>query len=221
VFLGSRDYGDAQRLFGHCDNDDGRPYGSSASEKDYARYNVVMQNQFYRRPVVPLSLSAYIKSQNWPVNSPNYIDYNQIVTEETVVNDRPAGCYVPNGYKNFILHGETIDVFKSPTGTPVCTGYSYTCHDGNLQFLSTSACNVERITFNCQVSGDNNGCNQMIGCPSLALVRRIVGAVAACNLEYGSVTDDELSTVPVEEHRDLGELGHHLLQEREPAGAEP
>jgi hypothetical protein len=158
-----------------------------------------MQNQFYWRPVSDgPSISDYIKSKNWSVNSPNYIDYNTIVTEETVDNDRLAGCYVPNSYTNFILHGETIDVFKSPNGTPECRSYSYRCHDGNLQYLdSPSTCNVERITFDCQVSGDNNGCNQMISCPSGPPIRRIVGAVAACNLEYGSVTDDELSTVPV------------------------
>ena len=114
-----------------------------------------------------------------------------------MVNDQPTGCYVSNGYKNFILHGETIDVFGSPTGTPVCTGYTASCFNGSIFILGASACNVERITFDCQVSGDNNGCNQTIGCPSGPPIRRIVGAVAACNLEYGSVTDDELSTVPV------------------------
>jgi hypothetical protein len=182
IHIGSR--GDDWWRF-YCDDDDGYPWGSSVDDRSFAQYNVVMQNQIFKR-----SVSDMIKEGD-SSNRPNYFDYNETVTSEQI---RFAGCYVPSGYKNFILHGETIDVFKSQTGVPMCTSYSYTCNDGNLEFSSTSTCDVDRVTFDCQVSGDNNGCNRIVSCPS---GRRIVGAVAACNLEYGSVTDSDLSAVAV------------------------
>ena len=49
VYLGSRDRGGwFQDTFGFCEDDAGYPFGSSVSDKDYARYNVVMQNQIYK-----------------------------------------------------------------------------------------------------------------------------------------------------------------------------
>ena len=51
IYLGSRDYGFKESTFGHCDADDGRPYGSSSSDKDYARHNTILQNQFYNRKI--------------------------------------------------------------------------------------------------------------------------------------------------------------------------
>jgi parallel beta-helix repeat protein len=203
VYLGSRDYGFKERHPGHCDKDDGRPYGSSASEKDYARHNVVMQNQFYKRRIyrprlgyppgnvlVDASIGDMIKTKNPAVNSPNYIDHNQMVTAE---RKRPAGCYVVNGYKNFILHGQSIDVFKNSKGEPTCTGPKYTCNNGDLIRSAAPNCRVTKVSFDCQVSGNNNGCKKNISCPS---GRKIVGARAACNLEYGTISGSQLAAVP-------------------------
>jgi len=56
-------------------------YGSSLSDLDYARYNVVMQNQFYEREVrdnidefswKDATIDDMIKTKNSTVNSPNY-----------------------------------------------------------------------------------------------------------------------------------------------------
>lgn len=88
VYIGSRDYGFKERHPGHCDKDDGRPYGSSVSEKDYARHNIVMQNQFYKRPVskgnfpVAATLNDYIKINNRSVNSNNKLDRNKIISSK-------------------------------------------------------------------------------------------------------------------------------------------
>ena len=183
IHLGSRG-DDFWRIY--CDDDDGFPWGSSVDNRSFARYNVVMQNQIVKR-----SVADTIKTGD-SSNSPNYIDYNQTVTSEI---SRGAGCYVSNGYKNFIRDGETIDVFKNSAGVPVCSTMGYECVDGELEPRAVSGCVVERAVFDCQVSGNNAGCSRYASCPNS---RRIVGAVGACNLELaGSVTDSLLATVAV------------------------
>ncbi|MFT4533827.1 MAG: hypothetical protein ACJA1A_002121 [Saprospiraceae bacterium] len=89
IYLGSRDYGFKERTFGHCDSDDGRPYGSSSSDKDYARYNTIQQNQFYNRKIykhnglqltlVDATLNDMIKTKGESSNSPNYISNNEMI----------------------------------------------------------------------------------------------------------------------------------------------
>jgi hypothetical protein len=183
IHVGSRG-DDYWRIY--CDDDEGFPWGSSVDNRSFARYNVVMQNQIFKR-----SVSDMIK-QGDSSNSPNYIQYNQTVTAEI---DRRAGCYVANGYKNFILDGERIDVFKTSGGVPVCSSLGYECNDGELEPYTTSGCTVERTVFDCQVSGNNAGCSRTASCPA---GRRIVAAVGACNLEAsGSVTDTLLGGVDV------------------------
>jgi hypothetical protein len=101
------------------DTYDDYPYGSSVSNADYARYNVVMQNQIYKRSVDEMITNRL----NLEANSPNYIGYNETVTEAI---DRLAGCYVADGYKkDFILHGETIDLFTNENGEPTCKLVKY------------------------------------------------------------------------------------------------
>ncbi|MEX2494293.1 MAG: hypothetical protein WD425_21345 [Nitrospirales bacterium] len=196
VYLGSRDYGFKERL-GHCDDDDGRPYGSSASETDYARRNVVMQNQFYKRRVfkgnrlVEASMSDYVKTRNTKANSPNYIEHNQIVTPQTVVTNRRAGCYLPNVSQNFLLHGRSLDLLKD-SGSAACVTQS-TCTDGELSRSQTSDCRIKKVGFDCQVSGNNNGCQKVVACPS---GKTLVGAKGACNLESGTVSENAMQSIP-------------------------
>ena len=134
VFLSSRDYGWKENL-GHCKSDAGYPYGSSKSNKDHARFNVVMQNQFFERPFLSISKSKasglwirYIQTRNRSLNSPNFIDYNEEVNEQTVTRNRPAGCYVTKDYRGFIFDSETFDEYKSANIT-----YRYTCVNGDIQ----------------------------------------------------------------------------------------
>ncbi len=84
VFLGSRNGSP-----GFCDEDDGHPLGSGASNLDYAQRNVVMQNQIYK-----LSVGLMIR-QGRSTDSPNYVGYNTTVTSHVT---RLAGCYVDGGY---------------------------------------------------------------------------------------------------------------------------
>jgi hypothetical protein len=62
-----------------------------------------MHNQFYKRSIrktqgfytalVEASVDDMVKSKDWQNNSDNEIDYNEMVTDETVVKDRLTGCY--------------------------------------------------------------------------------------------------------------------------------
>jgi hypothetical protein len=180
IYVGSR----SNESRDYCDDEDGYPWGSSADNRSFARYNVVMQNQIYKR-----SVSDMIK-QGDSTNRPNYIAHNQTVASEIY---RQAGCYVPTGYKTFILHGQTLDVFRGAGGVPVCTGRGYTCDDGRLKPTSSTSCAVTRVVAECRVTDSNSGCQKTAACPA---GKRLVGASAACNLEDGAVTDAQLASVP-------------------------
>jgi len=194
VYFGSRDYGWFQETFGYCE-DDGVPdtiteidFGSGASNKDHATHNVVMQNQIFKR-----SVGDMIKTNNPAVNSPNYVDYNHTVTAADVVYNGLAGCYVPGGYRDFILHGAVVDVYRGGDDIPICTTYRDTCNDGELLRTANNSCELTTFEFDCSVSGDNDGCIQDAICPA---GRRIVAATAACNLEWGSISDATMLTIP-------------------------
>jgi hypothetical protein len=46
----------------------------------------------------------------------------------------------------------------------------------------------------CSVEGDNAGCSRVKPCPADSM---LAGVQAACNLEYGQVSDSEIGRVPV------------------------
>jgi len=109
----------------YCKDDASHHLGSGASDFDYARDNIVAQNQIYKLQ------PQFMIREGRDTDSPNYIDYN--TTVGTSIR-RLAGCYVRNGYsKSFILHGESIQVFRRvPTGEPY-TSQPHTCFDGDLR----------------------------------------------------------------------------------------
>jgi len=117
----------------YCDDDKGYPYGSSVSNYDYAQFNVVMQNQIFKRLVSDMILVG-----RPDVNTPNYIKYNETVAAQI---GRAAGCYVSDGYqKDFIVDKEFINLFRGSNGEPVCRGYRLTCNDGALFKSSDLTC---------------------------------------------------------------------------------
>ena len=84
IYLGSRDFGSS----GYCGDDSGRSYGSSSSDKDYARHNIIKNNTFSKRRIVHAGLGgvpAYatvedmIVTKNKSINSPNDISGNRLV----------------------------------------------------------------------------------------------------------------------------------------------
>ena len=185
VLLGSR--GQWYRDFPwwtHCDDDEGYPWGSSVSNEDFSKYNVVMQNQVFK-----FEPGKMLKQGDDSSNGPNYINYNQTVSAKI---ERGAGCYINNGSKDFIVDRESITLFRNSNGDLVCTGYRYTCNDGVLSQSSDSTCQVSYMDFECQASGNNAGCQKTVVVPA---GKKIVGAKAACNLEYGTVAATDLNGV--------------------------
>jgi hypothetical protein len=51
---------------------------------------------------------------------------------------------------------------------------------------------VQEIPIECSVRSNNDGCEKIVGCPSGTAIR---AARAACNLEHGSVTNEQLLSV--------------------------
>jgi hypothetical protein len=125
IYLGARD-GNKR----YCYDDKGYPYGSSVSDLDYAKYNVVMQNQIYKR-----SVSDMIRVRNIAINSPNYLSYNEAVVVET---KRFTGCFISNEKSGFIRHGEVVEDLLNTWTESACHGGKYECNDGNLICLGDS-----------------------------------------------------------------------------------
>lgn len=113
IFLASRN---GKRIY--CSADNGYPFGSSADNRDFARYNVIVYNQF-----VKLSAEKMIRLDD----SPNFLHEN--ITVDLVIT-RKSACYLPNGYPNDIIqNGKSIESILS-NGYPICDGQRYTCEDG-------------------------------------------------------------------------------------------
>ena len=173
----------------YCDHDAGYPFGSSASNHDHAQFNAVMQNQVYRGVH---SVSDMFKAGRPDLNTLNYIEYNETVDRAI---RRKAGCYLSDGYPYFILDGDFVNLFRGANGEPVCRGYRYTCNDGVLTRSSDSTCQmsqVGQVDFDCQATANNKGCAKTVSVPP---GKKIVGAKAACNLEFGTVSETELNGV--------------------------
>jgi hypothetical protein len=169
VYIGSRDASSR-----YCDDDSGYPWGSSASDRDNARYNVVMQNQIYVR-----SVSDMIKVQRPTVNFPNFISRNTSVSTET---SRSAGCYLSSTYgSDFLYDGQVgARVSRTRRGAIVCE--EVRCDDGDLSV--TGSCDMQEVYFECSASNTNAGCTTSAACPSGT---RVLAATATCNLETSSL----------------------------------
>ncbi len=168
VWLGSRN----EDPPGYCSLDAGYGVGSSASNLDYARYNVVAESQIYK-----LSVGKMIRNDD----SPNYFFNNETVA---ISVSRPSGCFLSFGgsRQTFISHGETYAYRISET-----TGVLYACDDNRV---SASILPAEKVTFGCRVTGSNAGCSGTRACPA---GKQLMSVRTACNLEYGPVSDAELA----------------------------
>lgn len=152
-----------------------------------AQRNAVMQNQIFKLPVTNMIREGHAE------NTPNFIDHNETVKQEI---GRAAGCFVSNGYPNFILDGQFTNAFHNANGDPTCTGLRSTCHDGTLSQTADTTCQaspVRQMDVDCTVTGTNGGCQKPVSVPAGT---KIVGAKAACNLEQGAVSSADLDAVP-------------------------
>lgn len=180
VYVGSRDgaHGFPKRP-GYCDLDQAYSVGSGVSDLDFARDNVVMQNQIVKRSVTDM-----IRVRNPEHDSPTHIAHNETVT---TIEDRPSGCFLDTAFsRDFLLDGQQTEVAQRSGGTTKCTVQR--CDDGKLK--TVGACGIRTVPFECAVSENNDGCQVSATCGSS---QRILSATAACNLEHGSVSADAVS----------------------------
>src|SRR4029079_5605506 len=123
-------------------------------------------------------------------------NYNEYNTKVSTPIQRPAGCFVSNGYKQFIVSGESIDVYLARRdGKPDCGRLTYTCNNGQLMQSATSGCEVTEHPFAMPVEGKNAGGHKVIGCPT---GKKIVGVWVACHLENSRFKDDKIPDVTLD-----------------------
>jgi hypothetical protein len=150
----------------YCGDDNGYPWGSSADNRDFARENVVADNQIYVRSISDMIVNG---------DSPNYLFDNRTVSN---ANPLPPGCFFEdgNGRPIYLSDGESYSERTSPTD--LTTGSRYTCRD-NVLTAELMLPTVAR-SFACALAGNNAGCSIAAACPA---GQQLVGLRAACNLE--------------------------------------
>jgi parallel beta-helix repeat protein len=163
----------------YCFLDRGFPWGSSVDNNDLARHNVIADNQFAK-----LSPDDMIEMDE----SPNL-----------TLNNRTVDSYQPQKYScydrasaQFLLHGQSFIMEKRTETT--CLKKQMTCNHGVLEAGVATACvPTQVVKFDCQVTGTNDACRKQIACPAGHKINR---SRAACNLEYGTVSERSLNSQP-------------------------
>jgi hypothetical protein len=172
VWLSSRNGGRR-----YCEDDAGFPFGSSVSNMDFARNNVVAENQIFKGDS-NLTPEKMLRNDD----SPNFISDN-----EQVVDSHPVvpGCVVavPDGRNLYIKNGNSM-----VARTDELTGTRYGCR--NEVVSTTTGLPTSRIDFSCSRSDSNDGCSTTAACPGS---RRLVGLKATCHLESASLSATELA----------------------------
>lgn len=182
IYIGSR--GGTQS---YCSEDNYSPYGSGSDNRDLATGNVVAQNQIYVNPTTTMIQIGSLSGNAYS----NIIDPSNTGNLSSHVV-REAGCYLIDGYPNpLTLDNGTTDM-RQTNGRPYCSSTPYSCNDGSFWF-TTSDCTITAKSFGCTATNTNAGCSGTVACTGTGA--RIVGAVAACNLEYGSVSSTELNAL--------------------------
>ena len=186
VYIGSRNGKTRAGRTGYCNDDRDSAFGSGVSNKDFAKHNIIMQNQIYKR-----SVSDMIRNRNAQVNTNNHIDHNQTVTTESVDKNRLAGCFIDNHRPNFLLHGRQTQTVREQSGQ-FCIAQTQ-CQNSVLSSLAVRDCRLAPVAIDCQVTANNNGCRKTVNCPTNT---RVVNARVACNLEFGPVTTAQVNSTP-------------------------
>ena len=180
---------------GYCNCDWGEDYGSSIDNRDFARYNVILQNQMLNRDPnsddVIYTKPEADNSELSPANGPNYIISNQQVSARI---DRKAGCFLATSFSgSFAADSTTVERMVDYQGTEACR--KLRCTNGRL--VDTGACSSSPhppASFGCRVLGNNAGCTATATCP---LGTKVIGAKAVCDLESAALSPDAIDAVPV------------------------
>lgn len=154
----------------YCGDDAGYPFGSSASDLDYARGNVIAENQIYvLDPDDMIDLD----------DGPNYLFQNVTVSSAT---PRTPGCFLElsGGRKVYLRSGESFS--ERTSATDLSTGTRYDCVDNVV--TTTAGLPTQAISFECSVEGNDAGCTRQVTCPA---GKQLVALRAACQLESASL----------------------------------
>lgn len=185
------------RNFSYCDEDScGPKIGSNLDEDDHAYRTLVAQNRFIGRE--PSKTNGDLDAEPGLIfvnDDPSYIFDNVRVAQ---AEKRNSACYVPNGYPAPLLaHGKSLALFDDGGG-PRCIGQRFTCNDGTLT-RSNAICaaaqpsQITSVPFQCTAESNDSGCNGIARCPAGMKAKAIK---AACHLESGPVTEEELAKTP-------------------------
>lgn len=206
----------------HGRTDYGSTTDSSWDDRDFATHNIVMQNDVVKRSVS----AALSRSLNWVNNSQNLIDRNRRVStgdwprpragcyvrggeKEFILHGETTEKFMgsdglPTCEKVTCDDGELRPAHPQHDVVPPSPGATFSHGVAATSVAPASAnpaageagassCRTRRVDMDCRVAGNNDGCRRTVSCPTGT---KIVGALAACNLESGSVTDEELRKVP-------------------------
>jgi len=158
------------------------PDTSFSTVKDNAHDNIVTGNEFLNRA-----------PKNYMKNSSGLFNFTAGNREVREFSSGKKACFSPQSFGRVLNHGntETVDWFIN--GDPACA--HLTCDDGVLDIVEDISCpsRSDPIHFDCRTTDDNNGCQNFLSCP---VGQKVKWAKAACNLETGPVTDDQLASVP-------------------------
>jgi hypothetical protein len=187
IWLGSRNdprrgsyYSDGKRP-DYCQLDDGIPFGSGASDDDFARHNVIADNRIIKRRAVEM-----IRADDGPN------EYHNITTVASGAT-RPSSCYDYSTFPHaYLAHAESTP-FTIENGAPVCRGVRNLCNDGLIETgpgLCPLAAPRSLELFECRTAGSNTEVECTASCPEGYVIE---SAKAACNLETDEISIDELS----------------------------
>lgn len=154
------------------------PDTSFSTSKDNAHDNIVTGNELLNR-----SPKNYMKNSSGKYN---FTAGNREVRE---FSSGKKACFSPLSFGRVLNHGNTETVPWFINGDPACA--HITCNDGELETVEDISCPSADapIAFECRAEGTNDGCQNFLSCP---LGQKVKWVKAACNLELGPVSDQEL-----------------------------
>jgi parallel beta-helix repeat protein len=202
IWVGSRNEGrTADGNIGYCDDDEGYPFGSSASDFDFADHTAIAENRISR-------IDGWGYDEFFRINDqPTYVIRNVRVSNDEIAlldksSMRRSGCFrlglllspglsdrgvfVRDGQyvRNLNKNTQSLDSLK----TGVLSG-RLRCNDGI--WVDGGETQVARVSDQANKSNDNDGGHGVASCPA---GKRIVAFRASCNLELEAVPG--LSMVP-------------------------
>lgn len=163
----------------YCFLDRGFPWGSSENNDDLARHNVIADNQ-----IAKLSPDDMIEIDQ----SPNLVLNNRTVSS---YEPKKLSCY-DRVSAQLLMDGQSY--FREARADNTCMKTPITCDNGVITEGAAVVCPPTLVKkFDCQLTGTNDACVKTIACPAGHKISR---AKAACNLEYGAVSEKSLNSLP-------------------------